>query len=175
MTNQATYQLAFSSVTTRTVSVERAYTAGAFKSTKTKGSRRVVRVVEHLAEDVEEWRSEAEPSGSELMFGDSSGRKPISMHNWRARVWHVAREAAGVRHATPQALQHTYASLRLHHDGDLAEIRDEMGHTSWATTLGHYTMVMRRARHEPKVPMVEAIYSARAAAERKRARQLTRR
>jgi hypothetical protein len=71
--------------------------------------------------------------------------------------------------------RYTYASLRLHHDGDLVEIRDEMGHTSSATTLGHYTMVMRRARHEPEVPMVEAIYSARAAAERKRARQLTRR
>jgi integrase len=96
------------------VTVERAYSHGELKDTKTGGVRRVPLQDEALAAlDRHAFRIDLP-----LVFYEiREARKPrpepwIALDNFRV-VWKIACEDAGVRYRTPYALRHTYAAEAL--------------------------------------------------------------
>jgi integrase len=54
--------------------------------------------------------------------------------NWNTRVWAPAVERAGIGHARPHDLRHSYASWQLHAGRSLEEIGRLLGHVSPLTT-----------------------------------------
>lgn len=59
---------------------------------------------------------------------------PITSKEWGRGVWHKSRIMAGVEHARPHDLRHTYASWLLQQGVHLAELAQMMGHSKWEVT-----------------------------------------
>lgn len=57
-----------------------------------------------------------------------------NLDNWRKRVWTPALNAAGIGHARPHDLRHTYASWLIQSGVPLAEVSRLLGHASQTTT-----------------------------------------
>ena len=55
------------------------------------------------------------------------GGGPISLDNWRARVWYPALEAAGIRKRGPYQLRHSFASEALAARVSIFELSRMMG------------------------------------------------
>jgi integrase len=60
--------------------------------------------------------------------------KMTNLDNWRKRVWTPALTAAGIGHARPHDLRHTYASWLIQSGVPLAEVSRLLGHASQTTT-----------------------------------------
>jgi integrase len=114
--------------------VDRAYSAGELKQTKT-GQRRTVQVVAPLAEDLERLRPKIH-GPDELVFPNQRGG-PLNFRNWRRRTWGPACERAEVQ-ATPYDGRHTFASLLIHEGRSIPYVAAALGHTSGRMTLTHY-------------------------------------
>ncbi len=82
------------------------------------------------------------------------------MHNWRARVWAPARQAARVQ-AAPYDLRHSYCSLLVHEGRSPLLVAAAMGHASGELVWRTYGHVFDEARLGTAVPMVVAIEEAR--------------
>jgi integrase len=80
--------------------------------------------------------------------------------NWTRRVWHAAREAAGIERLPPYDLRHAYASLQIRAGLSIPEIAQRMGHSP-QMTVSTYTHVIRELEGEPRVPGAEQIERAR--------------
>jgi integrase len=99
----------------RTLLVERALSLGIEKNTKT-AAHRTVRLLGPLASDLRAWRlrSGRRPEGA-LIFPGVDGRPwtEPAYQSWRRRAFARALAAAGVQHARPYDLRHSFASLLL--------------------------------------------------------------
>ena len=141
----------------RVLVIDRAFTEGHVKLTKTHG-RRSVEVIEPLADDLERLRpAHAQPD--DLVVPGARGGL-LDLRNWRRRVWHPACVAAGVR-AVPYDGRHTYASLLIHEGRSIAFVAASMGHASATTTLRHYGHMFDESRLGTGASMVDAIRAAR--------------
>ena len=141
----------------RVLVIDRAFTEGHVKLTKTHG-RRSVEVIEPLADDLERLRpAHAQPD--DLVVPGARGGL-LDLRNWRRRVWHPACVAAGVR-AVPYDGRHTYASLLSHEGRSIAFVAASMGHASATTTLRHYGHMFDESRLGTGASMVDAIRAAR--------------
>jgi integrase len=141
----------------RVLVIDRAFTEGHVKLTKTHG-RRTVEIIAPLAEDLEHLRpSDVKPD--DLVVPGARGGL-LDLRNWRRRVWHPACEAAGVR-AVPYDGRHTYASLLIHEGRSIAFVAASMGHASATTTLRHYGHMFDESRLGTSASMVDAIRAAR--------------
>ncbi|MCD4853633.1 tyrosine-type recombinase/integrase [Arthrobacter sp. AK01] len=58
----------------------------------------------------------------------------VNLDNWRKRVWLPALEAAGIDHARPHDLRHTYASWLIQSGVSIKEVGRLLGHASPMTT-----------------------------------------
>lgn len=67
-----------------------------------------------------------------LVFSDHE--RPVSLSNWRNRVWTPALQRAGVGHVRIHDLRHTYASWLIQAGVPLAEVGRMLGHISPSTT-----------------------------------------
>ncbi len=65
--------------------------------------------------------------------------------NWRRRVWHDAREQAGVESLPPYDLRHAFASLHMRAGTSLSELAEQLGHSP-QMTLSTYAHVLRELR-----------------------------
>ena len=142
--------------------VDRSYTEGELKATKT-NRRRTVEVVPPLADDLvllrpKVWQEDALvcPAPTARAAGGD-----LNFRNWRRRVWQPACDRAGVR-ATPYDGRHTYASLLIHEGRSIPYVTAALGQASATTALNHYAHVFDHARLATAVPMVDAIRAARA-------------
>ena len=117
------FALSWESITEHVVSVDRAYTYGEMKQTKTH-LRRVVDLVAPLAADVAVHRPRVTEPG-ELVAQSATGL-PIDLRNWRSRVWRPAAKRAEVT-ATPYDLRHTYCSLLAHEGRSATDIQAMCG------------------------------------------------
>ena len=144
-----------------TLLVERATERdGSVKSTKT-DSRRSVRLLKPLADDLAAWRDVSAP-GPILTVGGSRWTEE-TYRNWRSRQWRRACQLAGLDPVPrPYDLRHSFASLLLAEARSLHEVAGQLGHSP-AMTLGTYGHVLEEFRGRRKVSAEAEIHRARRA------------
>lgn len=113
-----------------TLLIEPALSLGEAADTKTR-QHRTVRLLVPLREHLDGWR-ELGTGQSGLVFPGRTGSlwTLAAYQSWRRRAFTRALTAAGVEHATPYALQHSFASLWS------AAVRAAAGHISNPTSDG---------------------------------------
>jgi integrase len=80
--------------------------------------------------------------------------------NWCRRVWHKAREDAGIESLPPYDLRHAFASLQIRAGMSVPELAEQMGHSP-AMTIRNYTHVIRELKGEPIESAEDQIEKAR--------------
>jgi integrase len=122
---------------------------------------RAIDLLEPVKRDVREYLA-ATDIRSGLLFPRADGQ-PWRSHdwkNWTRRVWHVAREAAGIESLPPYDLRHAFASLQVRAGLSIPELAEQMGHSP-AMTLNTYSHVIRELKGEPAVSAEEQVERAR--------------
>ena len=146
----------------RTLLVERALSYGVEKDTKT-SAHRTVRLLTPLASDLREWRMRSgRPDDHQLVFPNRD-RKPwteSAYQAWRSRAFARAVSAAGLEHARPYDLRHSFASLLLHEGRSAIYVGRQLGHDA-RLTLGTYGHVIDELEDAPRQDAETAILAAR--------------
>jgi integrase len=154
--------LQWGDVRDRTLLVERSLSLGAEKGTKT-GAHRTVRLLAPLASDLREWR---------LRSGRPGDREPViparrgghwsdqAYRSWRRQAFDRAVTAAGVEHARPYDLRHSFASLLLHEGRSVIYVARQLGHGA-QLTLGTYGHVIDELDDAPRQDAEAVILAAR--------------
>lgn len=123
---------------------------------------RAVDLVAPLRQDLSEWRmASGRPAAGALVFPRADG-DPWRRHdygNFRRRLWHPAREAAGVESLPPYDLRHAFASLHIA-GTSVPELAEMLGHSP-QMTLSTYTHVIRELKGRPIASVEEQILAAR--------------
>ena len=156
------FALTWDSVLDHLLVIDRSFTAGEMKATKTR-RRRTVEIVAPLAADPALFRPKVTTRG-ELVATNHLG-EPIDLRLWRRRVWQPACTTAKVD-ATPYDGRHTFASLLIHEGRSIPYVAAALGHASAATTLTHYTHLFDESRLGTAAGMVASITAARGELER---------
>jgi integrase len=146
----------------RVLVVDRAYSCGEHKGTKT-NQRRSVEVLPPLERDLALLRPKVADPEALVAPGTRGGF--LNLRNWRERVWRPACEQARVR-ATPYDGRHTYASLLIHEGRSPLLVAAALGHASGELVWRRYGHVFEEARLAPDASMVDAVEAARAELER---------
>ena len=148
----------------KTVLVERALSLGDEKDTKT-AAHRTVRLLAPLAADLREWRlrSGRRPE-RDLVFPSKSGTAwtLAAYQSWRRRAFARACQSAGLAHARPYDLRHSFASLLLHEGRSVIYVARQLGHDA-RLTLATYGHVMDELESSPLMDAEDAILAARQA------------
>jgi integrase len=122
---------------------------------------RAIDVLSPLKQDVAEHRLlMGRPDG--LIFPRRDGKpwRRTDVNNWRRRVWHGAREEAGVQLLPPYDLRHAFASLQIRAGLSLPELAEQLGHAP-QMTLATYAHVMRELKGLPPLTAEAQIEAAR--------------
>lgn len=149
--------LSVESVTDNVIVVDRNWTYGELKLTKTE-HRRTVEIVPPLRDDLRLFLPR-QAGVAEIACPNEDGGY-LDLHNWRRRVFYPACKRAGVK-VTPYELRHTYCSLLAHEGRSPVYIATAMGH-SLTETQSRYSHIIHDARLSPMKPMTGAISEARA-------------
>ncbi len=154
--------LRWGDVREQTILVERAISLGMERGTKTT-AHRTVRLLAPLMGDLREWKLRSgRPSDRELIF-PGRDRQPWTepaYQSWRRRAFERALKAAGVEHARPYDLRHSFASLLLHEGRSVIYVARQLGHDG-RITLGTYGHVIDELDSEPRQDAEAAILAAR--------------
>jgi integrase len=99
---------------------------------------------------------------SGLLFPRADGKawRSYDWKNWTRRVWHAAREGAGIESLPPYDLRHAFASLQVRAGLSIPELVEQTGHSP-AMTLNTYAHVIRELKGEPIVSAEEQVEQAR--------------
>ena len=104
------------------------------------GRRRSVRLLDHLAADLHEWRV-ASPRPMRINRSssgeDGAAWTAEGFNKWRQRVFVPTIRAVGLDHARPYDLRHSFASLLLHEGRSVIYVARQLGHGA-DLTLGTY-------------------------------------
>jgi len=142
--------------------VQRSIALGQEVDTKTRGHR-TVRLLGPLKADLATWRLAAgRPAASRLVFPAADGgpwTEP-AYQSWRRRAFARALTAAGVEHARPYDLRHSFASLLLHEGRNVIYVARQLGHDA-RLTLSRYGHVMESLDDAPRLEAETAIRRAR--------------
>jgi integrase len=154
--------LRWGDVRDRTLLVERSVSLGSEKSTKT-GAHRTVRLLAPLASDLRTWRmASGRPEDGALIFPSRNGRPwtEPAYQSWRRRAFKRALNAAGIEHARPYDLRHSFASLLLHEGRSVIDVARQLGHAP-TLTLSTYGHVIDELEAAPRQDAESAILAAR--------------
>ena len=109
------------------------------------GKRRTVQLLAPLAADLREWRmASGRPADDAPVIPRPSDGKTMSAKTfnvWRGEVFAPALQAAGLPHARPYDLRHSFASLLLHEGRNVIYVARQLGHGA-NLTLGTYGHVI---------------------------------
>lgn len=154
--------LRWEDVREHTIVVDRAFTHGEEKGTKTY-QRRTVEILAPLRADLDAWRAAQSPPGGLVAPSEVGGY--LDLGNWRSRAFRDACEAAGIT-AVPYDGRHSYASLLIHAGRSPLAVAAALGHASAETTWKHYAHLFDEARLASATDPETAIRAARRTAER---------
>jgi integrase len=128
--------------------------------------RRTVRLLEPLAQDLREWRMACGRPGDDVPViprpSDGGVMSAKSFNVWRGDTFAPALDAAGLDHARPYDLRHSFASLLLHEGRNVIYVARQLGHDA-RQTLSTYGHVIDELEGQPQVSAEDAIRAARAA------------
>ena len=127
----------------QTLLVQRAISLGEEADTKTR-QHRTVRLLAPLAADLRSWRmASGRPDDHELVFPGKDGRPwtLAAYQSWWRRAFRRGIDAAGLAHARPYDLRHSFASLLLHEGRSVIYVARQLGHDA-RLTLTRYGHVM---------------------------------
>ncbi|MBV9334348.1 MAG: site-specific integrase [Solirubrobacterales bacterium] len=146
----------------RTILVQRSVSLGEEADTKTR-QHRTVRLLAPLAADLRSWRMAAGcPAEDQLVFPGKDGQPwtQAAYQSWRRRAFRRATQAAGVAHARPYDLRHSFASLLLHEGRSVIYVARQLGHDA-RLTLTRYGHVIDELEDVPRIEAEVAIAEAR--------------
>ena len=132
--------------------------------TKT-AAHRTVRLLPPLAADLRKWRLlNGRPAAKALIFPSATGTvwSQPAYQSWRRRAFKRSLDGAGVEHARPYDLRHSYATLLLHEGRSVIYVARQLGHDA-RLTLSTYGHVMDAFEEAPQLDAHTAIANARAA------------
>jgi integrase len=157
--------LRWGDVREKTLLIERSISLGEETDTKTR-QHRTVRLLTPLAQDLREWRMAAgRPVDRALIFPSHTGMPWArdAYQSWRRRAFARAVKAAGLEHARPYDLRHSFASLLLHEGRSVIYVARQLGHDA-TLTLDRYGHVVDELDGSPRLDAEAAIQAAREAA-----------
>jgi integrase len=125
----------------RTMLVQRSISLGEEADTKTR-QHRTVRLLAPLAADLHLWRmATGRPDDKQLVFPGRDGLPwtQAAYQSWRRRAFRRATLAAGLTHARPYDLTHSFASSLLHEGRSVIYVARQLGHDArlTLTRYGH--------------------------------------
>jgi integrase len=126
-------------------------------------SRRTVRLLAPLAEDLAVWRTvSGEPISGALVFPADNGDvwSANGFEKWRRRRFDRLLAAGGLQRGRPYDLRHSFASLLLHEGRDVIYVARQLGHGA-ELTLRTYGHVIEELEDSPQLSAEEAINLAR--------------
>jgi integrase len=105
------------------------------------------------------------PDDSQLVFPGKGGQlwTQAAYQSWRRRAFRGALEAAGLGHARPYDLRHSFASLLLHEGRSVIYVARQHGHDA-RLTLTRYGHVIDELEESPQIDAEGANAKARRAA-----------
>ena len=159
--------LRWGDVREQTLLVQRAISFGEEADTKTR-QHRTVRLLAPLAADLRAWRMAAgRPDDRELVFPGKEGQPwtQAAYQSWRRRAFSRATLAAGLAHARPYDLRHSFASLLLHEGRSVIYVARQLGHDA-RLTLTRYGHVIDELDDRPRIDVEAVITDARLAVRR---------
>jgi integrase len=126
---------------------------------KTKGSWRDVDMLLHVEEALQQ-HQEATGREGQFVFTNGTGG-PLHRDNMRNRIWNPTLKQAGLRHRSPYQTRHTFASLMLLANEDMAWIARMMGHTSLRMLQERYAKFIRRCPRQDGQAFMNVLYTAK--------------
>ncbi len=159
---QEALALRWGNIRDRTVLVDEAVALGRVTDTKNRRNR-TVRLLAPLAQDLAEWRiAQGRPEDTRLIFPgpDGSPWTQSQWTNWNTRRWTPILRAAGVAHARPYDLRHSFVSLLILEGLSIVEIARQAGHNP-TLTLETYGHVFDELDPGQRVPAEARIRAAR--------------
>ena len=156
------WALRWGDVREQTLLIQRATSLGEESDTKTR-HHRTVRLLGPLSADLRSWRMAAgHPGDSELVFAGKEGQPwtQAAYQSWRRRAFKRGTEAAGLAHARPYDLRHSFASLLLHEGRSVICVARQLGHDA-RLTLTRYGHVIDELEDTPRIEAEAAIANAR--------------
>jgi integrase len=141
----------------RVLTIDRAFSCGELKPTKTH-QRRTVEILEPLASDIAALRPRV--VDPETLVAPSETGAFLNLNNWRNRVWTPATRRAGVR-AAPYDGRHTFASLLINEGRSPLLVSAALGHSTGELVWRRYAHLLDERRAMPNVSVVDAIKAAR--------------
>lgn len=146
-----------------TMLIERAVADGTLKRQKTNRAYRTVDLVAPLAENLDAW-TRLHPAGPDaLLFPRADGQPWLldDWKNWSNRVFKPAVKRAGLDHARPYDLRHSFASLLIREQKtSIVELAEQLGHAP-TMTLNTYSHVFAEHRRSSPVDVDQWIRTAR--------------
>jgi integrase len=148
----------------RTLLIQRAISLGEEADTKTR-QHRTVRLLSPLAADLRSWgMGPGRPDDHAFVFPGKDGRPwtLAAYQSWRRRAFNRAVNAAGLAHARPYDLRHSFASLLLREGRSVIYVARQLGHDA-RLTLTRYGHVIDELEGAPRTEAEVAIQTARMA------------
>jgi integrase len=104
------------------------------------------------------------PDDCELVFPGKEGQPwtQAAYQSWRRRAFSRATLAAGLAHARPYDLRHSFASLLLHEGRSVIYVARQLGHDA-RLTLTRYGHVIDELEDSPRIEAEAAIADPRLA------------
>jgi integrase len=122
-----------------------------------------VRLLAPLATDLGEWRlASGRPLEDAPVIPGQDGLPWTAegFNKWRQRTFSAALKSAGVAHARPYDLRHSFASLLLHEGRSVIYVARQLGHGA-NVTMSTYGHVIDELEDQPRLSAEDAIRQAR--------------
>lgn len=127
----------------RALFIRQAFVAGELRKTKTKDSRNWVAIPAKLSREIDRYAASEDAWSSEWMFV-SGALKPMSLDNWRKRVFAPAAAAAGVT-VDLRTLRRSWATWAHEQGSSMKAVQAQLRHSSVTTTGDVYVQAVPKS------------------------------